>query len=197
MKCFSDSCERNQDPILSVLRDVFSDRKHVLEIGSGTGQHAVYFGRHLPYLIWQTSELKENHSSIQAWINEAELSNVRSPILIDAGHPDWPVKNFDTVFSANAVHIMSWPEVERLFQGISRVLDSQGLLCLYGPFNFGGKFSSESNARFDRWLKDRNPMSGVRDFEALDRLAGQQGLIFVKNVSMPSNNHCLIWTRKA
>lgn len=195
MKPYAESCEQNRDPILAVLREVFADRRQVLEIASGTGQHAVYFGQALPHLFWQTSELAVNHAGIQAWLDEAQLPNVLPPLALDVGLPHWPVESVDAVFNANTVHIVSWPEVESLFAGIGHVLAPGGLLCLYGPFNYGGKFTSESNARFDAWLKGRDPASGVRDFEALNRLAEAQGLALVRDVAMPANNRTLVWQR--
>lgn len=195
MKPFSESCVQNQEPIFSVLREVFADRKHVLEIGSGTGQHSIYFGRRLPHLVWQTSDLARNHEGIRAWLEEAKLPNVRPPLLLDAASPQWPVESVDAVFSANAVHIMSWERVEGMFSGVGRVLAAGGILCLYGPFNYGGKFTSESNERFDRWLKSQDPQSGVRDFEALDALARGIGLSLAQDVAMPANNRTLVWRR--
>jgi SAM-dependent methyltransferase len=195
MKPYSESCEQNQAPILEILRETLANQHHVLEIASGTGQHAVYFGRALPHLTWQTSELAQNHEGILAWLNEAQLSNVLPPVAIDVNHDRWPIKIVDTVFNANTVHIISWPEVERMFAGIARVLSAGGILCLYGPFNYGGRFTSESNARFDVWLKSRNKNSGVRDFEAINRLAETYGLFLLRDVAMPSNNRTLVWQR--
>lgn len=197
MKPYAESCDINKDPILDVLKEVFADRKHVLELASGTGQHAVHFGRALPHLAWQTSELQQNHAGIQAWLDEARLPNVLAPLHIDANDTYWPVEHCDAIFNANTVHILSWPEVENLFAGIGRVLDSGGILCLYGPFNYNGKFTSESNARFDVWLKSRNPLSGVRDFEALNALAEAQGLTLRRDIEMPINNRTLVWQRTA
>lgn len=195
MKPYAESCDINKDPILDVLRDVFADRHKVLELASGTGQHAAHFGKALPHLSWQTSELAENHAGIQAWLDEAQLPNVLSPVHIDANDAHWPVARFDAIFNANTVHILSWPEVVKLFSGIGRVLEPGGILCLYGPFNYDGKFTSDSNARFDVWLKTRNPLSGVRDFEALDTLAAAQGLALLKDIEMPINNRTLVWKR--
>ena len=195
MKPYSESCEQNQAPILEILRETLANQKHVLEIASGTGQHAVYFGRALPHLTWQTSELAQNHEGILAWLNEAQLSNVLPPVAIDVNDDRWPIEIVDTVFNANTVHIISWPEVERMFAGIARVLSAGGILCLYGPFNYGGRFTSESNARFDAWLKSRNKNSGVRDFEAINRLAETYGLFLLRDVAMPSNNRTLVWQR--
>jgi cyclopropane fatty-acyl-phospholipid synthase-like methyltransferase len=196
MKPFAESCEINKDPILTVLREHFADRQRVLEIASGTGQHAVHFCRHLPHLAWHTSELPEHHAGIQAWLDEENLPNVLPPLALDVNDHDWPIGPFDAVFSANSVHIMVWPAVERLFYGTSRVLAKGGLLTLYGPFNYGGRFTSDSNARFDVWLKARDPNSGVRDFEALDALAKKHSMTLAHDIAMPSNNRTLIW-RKA
>lgn len=195
MKPYAESCDINQGPILEVLRKLFADRRHVLELASGTGQHAVHFGRALSHLTWQTSELEQNHAGIQAWLDEAQLPNVLAPLHIDANDEHWPAGRFDAVFNANTVHILSWPQVEKLFAGIGRSLESGGILCLYGPFNYGGKFTSDSNARFDQWLKSRDPKSGVRDFEALNTLAAQQGMVLLKDIEMPINNRTLVWQR--
>lgn len=195
MKPYSESSEQNRDPILAVLRDLLADRREVLEIASGTGQHAVYFGAALPYLTWRTSELPENLAGIQLWLDEAGLANVVPPVALDVNDPAWPVDVVDAVFNANTVHIVGWPAVERMFAGIGRVLAPGGLLCLYGPFNYNGAFTSESNARFDVWLKNRNPESGVRDFEALDRLAAAQVMTLIDDIEMPVNNRILVWRR--
>jgi len=197
MKPFAESCQQNRDPILAVLRRLFADRREVLEIASGTGQHAVHFGAALPHLTWHTSELPENHAGIRAWLDEAALTNVRPPVTLDLNQPDWPAVEVDAVFNANTVHIVAWPLVERMFAGIGRVLATGGLVCLYGPFNYGGEFTSESNARFDVWLKNRDPASGIRDFEALDRLARAQGLRLLDDIEMPVNNRTLVWRRDA
>ena len=194
-KPFAESCAQNQEPILAVLREAFSDRRRVLEIASGTGQHAVHFGRALPHLTWQTSELPRNHPGIRAWLAEANLPNVLPPLELDVNAATWPVEQVDAIFNANTVHIIAWPEVERLFAGIGRVLEVGGLLCLYGPFNYGGRYTAPSNERFDAWLKNRDPQSGVRDFEALNHLAEAHGLALLRDVDMPSDNHTLVWQR--
>lgn len=197
MKPYSESSEQNRDPILAVLRTVFADRRQVLEIASGTGQHAVYFGAALPHLTWQTSELEENHDGIRAWLDEAALPNVFPPVILNVDDLHWPVGQVDAVFNANTVHIVGWSSVQRLFEGIGRVLLPGGLVCMYGPFNYNGCFTSESNARFDVWLKNRDPASGVRDFEAVNALAEAQGLRLVDDVEMPVNNRTLVWRRDA
>ena len=197
MKPYSEACEINKAPILAVLKEIFADRKRVLEIASGTGQHAVHFGRELPHLTWQPSELTQNLAGIRAWLEEAQLPNVPAPLAIDVNDAHWPVATVDAIFNANTVHIISWPEVERLFAHIARVIAPGGYVCLYGPYNYGGNFTSESNARFDGWLKSRDPRSGVRDFEAVNRLAESHGLELLRDIAMPSNNRILVWTAQA
>jgi cyclopropane fatty-acyl-phospholipid synthase-like methyltransferase len=194
MKPFSEACEENKGPILAVLERLFVETHGVLEIGSGTGQHAVWLAAALPHLTWQTSDRSENHPGIRAWLDEAGLPNVLPPIELDVAGA-WPEGRFDAVFSANTTHIMSWPEVELMFEGIGRVLEEGGCLALYGPFNFGGNYTSESNARFDQWLKNRDPHSGIRHFEDLDALARSHGLSFVEDIPMPVNNRTLVWRR--
>ncbi|MBT3061610.1 MAG: DUF938 domain-containing protein [gamma proteobacterium symbiont of Ctena orbiculata] len=192
MKPFCEACEENKAPILRVLLGLFRDRQTVLEIGSGTGQHAVHFAAAMPHLIWQTSDLEENHPGIRAWLEEAALANTRDPILLDV-LSDWPGEAYDGVFSANTTHIMSWPEVEGMFRGIGRVLKPEGCFALYGPFNYRGGYTSESNRNFDQWLKSRDPLSGIRDFEALNELAESNELRLAEDVEMPVNNRILVW----
>lgn len=197
MKPYAESSEKNKAPILAVLKDIFSDRKQVLEIASGTGQHAVHFARALPHLTWQPSERVQNLAGIQAWLDEAQLPNVKAPLALNVNDAIWPVSQVDAIFNANTVHIISWPEVEFMFAHIARVIAPGGCLCLYGPYNYGGKFTSESNARFDVWLKSRNPNSGVRDFEKVNQLAASHGLQLLQDVEMPSNNRMLVWKKHA
>lgn len=194
-KLFSAACERNREPILTILREVLSSPARVLEIGSGTGQHAVYFGAQMPHLTWQTSDLPQNHPSIQAWLDEAKLPNVLPPLALDAASTAWPEGPFDAVFTANTCHIMAWQEVRGLFDGIGRVLRAGGVACVYGPFNYGGKFTSDSNAQFDASLKAQAPHMGIRDFEAVDRLAAEHGLQLRVDYAMPANNRLLVWDK--
>ena len=195
MKPYSESCEQNRAPILEVLRIELAGRSNLLEIGSGTGQHAVYLAPEFPQLIWQTSDVTESHEGINAWLNDAGPANVRPPFALDVCTDNWPSDAYDAIFSANTVHIMSWPEVECLFDGVGTTLQTGGVFCLYGPFNYNGKYTSESNARFDQWLKARDPLSGVRDFEALEELAGKAGLVLKKDYEMPANNRTLVWSK--
>src|SRR5690348_12785666 len=170
VKPFSDACERNRGPILEVLRDHFADRRHVLEIGSGTGQHAVHFAAALPGLTWQTSDLGPSLPGIRSWLEECALPNLPEPIALDVTG-SWPEARFDAVFTANTLHIMSWTDVRALFAALPKVLTADAVLAVYGPFNYQGRFTSPSNASFDEWLKRRSPYSGIRDFEAVDELA--------------------------
>lgn len=195
MKPFAESCEQNKHAILEILRQEFAEVQQVLEIGSGTGQHAVFFARELPHLIWQTSDVVEHHSGIQAWIDELAAKNVRAPLALNVESDPWPDAGYDAIFSANTVHIMGWPEVEKLFAGIGNVLLEGGRFCLYGPFNVDGKFTSESNASFEQWLKSRDPKSGIRDKAELDALAKQAGLNRVADYPMPANNNILVWAK--
>jgi cyclopropane fatty-acyl-phospholipid synthase-like methyltransferase len=196
VKPFVESCERNRAPILEVLRIELAGKSRLLEIGSGTGQHAVSLAPELPRLIWQTSDLVEAHAGIRAWLAEAGLANVLPPLVLDVCKGDWPSERYDAVFSANTAHWMSWREVECLFAGVGRVLEADGVFCLYGPFNYRGGYTSESNARFDRWLRARDPASGIRDFEAVDELARRAGMTLKRDCEMPANNRTLVWLRR-
>ena len=195
MKPFAESCEQNKDPILAVLNEQLEGVNSVLEIGSGTGQHAVYFAQHLSHLHWQTSDVQDNHAGIQQWINDAGLDNLGSPLELDVSQPEWPKLEVEAVFSANTVHIVAWDCVEKMFAGVARVLKTQGLLCLYGPFNYGGCYTSKSNEEFDHWLRKRDPQSGIRDYEKLLELGRQHELRLVHDYEMPANNRLLIWQK--
>lgn len=193
-KPYSAACERNREPILDVLREAFADRRRVLEIGSGTGQHAVHFAAALPQLTWQTSERAENLRGLRAWLDEATLPNTPAPLVLDVGQA-WPRESYDAVFSANTLHILSWPEVEMLFAALPATTTLDAKLAIYGPFNFGGRYSSDSNAAFDATLKARAPHMGIRDATAVDVLAGKAGFDLVDDVAMPANNRLRLWQR--
>ena len=195
MKQFSEACEQNKSPILAVLRETFRDSQRILEIGSGTGQHAVYFASHLPHLHWQPSDRAENHASIKAWTAEGSLANLAPPLDLDVTAGHWPRETFDGVFSANTTHIMNWSAVQCMFTGIGRLLEDDGVFCLYGPFNYHNAYTSHSNARFDDWLRGRDPDSGIRNFEDLDALARGCGLQLLADHEMPVNNRLLVWVK--
>ena len=188
------SCDRNREPILAVLRDAFADRRRVLEIGSGTGQHAVHFAAALPHLSWQASDRSANLPGIRAWLDEAALPNTPPPIELDVDGR-WPDTRYDAVFSANTLHIMGWREVQRLFAMLPSVVGADATLVIYGPFNLGGRHTSESNAAFDASLRAKAPHQGLRDVEAVDALARAAGFAFADDRAMPANNRCLVWRR--
>jgi SAM-dependent methyltransferase len=193
-KPFSPPSERNREPILEVLREWFADRHDVLEIGSGTGQHAVYFAKAMPHLKWQTSDVTANIPGIRAWLDEAGLPNTPSPIHLDV-NDSWPNRTFDALFSANTLHIMGWEEVERFFDRLQHTLAVDATVAIYGPFNYEGRFTSDSNAAFDADLKRRSEHMGIRDFEAVNALAIDSELKLVADVAMPANNRLLVWRR--
>lgn len=196
-KPHSAACERNREPILALLREVFADRRKVLEIGSGTGQHAVHFAAAMPWLQWQCSDRAENLPGIRAWCEEAALTNLPPALQLDVAADAWPVEKFDAIFSANTLHIMSWAEVELLFAGIARVLAAAGVVAIYGPFNIDGRFTSASNAAFDRSLKLAVPHRGIRDREAVEALAARHGLRLRADHAMPANNRTLVFDQVA
>lgn len=195
-KPFSTACERNREPIVEILKVIFADCRTVLEIGSGTGQHAVHFAARLPHLVWQTSDRPDNHAGIHAWLHDAKLTNVLPPLTLDVASSPWPDTSFDAVFSANTCHIMAWPEVQAMFAGIGRVLNPDGVLCIYGPFNYAGAFTSDSNARFDAALRGQGSHMGIRDAESIDALALEQGLHLEADHAMPANNRLRVWRRR-
>jgi cyclopropane fatty-acyl-phospholipid synthase-like methyltransferase len=197
MLSVSEACERNKGPILAVLREELAASTHVLEVGSGTGQHAVYFAAGLPHLLWQPSELRENLAALAERIGLEGRPNLRAPVALDVRDDPWPVAPVDAVFSANTLHIMAWSAVCEFFRGAGAVLRPAGVLCVYGPFSFAGRHTSDSNAAFDDFLRQRDPESGVRDFEALDSEAQSHGLRFSANHAMPANNRTLVWRRSA
>jgi SAM-dependent methyltransferase len=194
MKQFSDACERNRAPILAILKRVFADRRKVLEIGSGTGQHAAYFAPELPHLSWQPSDVADNLPSVRLWRDEAQTPRLLEPLELDVDRP-FPHVSADAAFSANTSHIMSWPQVEKLFAGVSALLPPGCVFALYGPFNYGGKPTSPSNAEFDQFLRRRDPASGLRDIEAIRDLAARHGLALEEDNAMPANNRLLVFRR--
>jgi cyclopropane fatty-acyl-phospholipid synthase-like methyltransferase len=190
------SCARNREPILEVLTGHFANRSRVLEIGSGTGQHAVHFAARLPQLTWQTSDREEYLDGIRGWLDEARLANTPPPLLLDV-ESKWPAATFDAVFTANTLHIMSWPQVERFFAMLPTVTDDDARLVVYGPFNENGRFTSDSNAAFQDWLKERGEHMGIRDIEAVDALANKAGFTRIDDRTMPANNRIVVWRRQA
>ncbi len=195
MKPYAESCDENREPILSVIQPLLKDCANVLEIGSGTGQHAVYFAEKLPHLVWHSSDCIEHHAGINMWLQEAGLENTPAPVELNVSASAWPQQRFDAVFSANTAHIMHWTDVEAMLAGVGTVLSGGGRFLLYGPFNYDNRYTSDSNARFDNWLKSRDPKSGIRNFEDLNKLARHAGLQLIHDYAMPANNRILYWQK--
>lgn len=195
----SPACLRNREPILAVLSRQFADRKRVLEIGSGTGEHAVFFCPALPHLSWQTSDVVSHPAAhpatIAARLQAEPAPNCLAPVAFDVSRDPWPAGDFDAVFTANTCHIMSWQDVQAMFAAFHAHLPSGAVVCIYGPFNYGGQFTSSGNAAFDHSLRARAPHMGVRDFEAVDALAQAAGLRLQNDFAMPANNRLLVWRR--
>ena len=195
LKQTSQSCERNKDLILPVLQEMLPRAGTVLEIGSGTGQHAAYFAPRLPHLTWQPSDLAANHASIRAWAAESGASNLRDPVVLDLFAAAWPLERADAIVCINTVHIVAWAGVQNLFAGAGRLLPTGGVLYVYGAYRYAARPLEPSNEKFDLWLKARDPQSGVRDFEAVDALARMAGLTLAGDRAMPGHNRS-IWWRK-
>ena len=188
---FSEACERNKAPILEVLRIAFADRTQVLEIGSGTGQHAVHFAAHLPHLAWLPSERLTYLPDLSARVKLEGSPNLHAPTILDVNQTTWPLRTADAIFTANTLHIMAWTEVAALYRGIESVLPRGGVLCVYGPFRYEGLYTSDSNRDFDLMLKARDPLTGLRDIRYLTALAAQHGLRLCADHDLPANNRLL------
>lgn len=194
---FSQSCENNKAPILEIIKPAFAQSTHVLEIGTGSAQHAAYFARHLPHLIWQTSDQAAYLEGIEMRLAQTNIPNLKAPLVLDVIRA-WPLANsnsIDAIFTANTLHIMSKEMVEAFFTGIGKYLAPTGQLCIYGPFNYGSEYSSVSNARFDIWLKERDHRSAIRNIEWIHELANIHGLKFCADHPMPANNRLLHLTK--
>ncbi len=192
---FSEACERNKVPILEVLRAAFADRTQVLEIGSGTGQHAVHFAAHLTHLTWHPTEQLTYLADLAARVKLEGTRNLRAPTVLDVKQTVWPLRSVDAVFSANTLHIMGWAEVEAMFRGIDAVLAPHGVMCIYGPFRDNGRYTSDSNRDFDLMLKERDPLSGLRDLTDIGALAGRHALRLRIDHDLPANNRLLEFVR--
>jgi len=194
---YSQASENNKLPILEVFQRYLADKKSLLEIGGGSGQHAVFFAEQFPQLCWQSSDLPANVHNLNLRIEHAQKPNLPGAFGLDVNQADWPCDKFDVIFSANSLHIMSADSVENFFAGAGRHLEENGMLLMYGPFKYGGDFTTESNARFDLWLKDRDPVRGVRDVEWVCDLAKTAGLRLIEDNVMPANNQLVIWLKAA
>jgi len=196
MKYFSNACEENKYHILEIIKPLFKKANFVLEIGSGTGQHAAFFSSELTHLTWQASDKKENLASIQEWGKEIKHLNTTQAIELDVNQTIWPrFEITDAIFSANTAHIMDWESVVNLFNGVNKLLSPGSIFVLYGPFNYQGNFTGDSNRAFDSWLKEKDPQSGIKDFEELIILAERLSLRFKDDIEMPANNRILVWEK--
>lgn len=192
-KINSPSAQRNKIAILEILKKELPAKHKVLEIGSGTGQHACYFAKALPGVVWQPTELAENIATINDWLHEESLNNVLAPIVLDVDQQPWPVSKFDVCFTCNTLHIVSEDSVHSIFNGCKSVLESGGKLIVYGPFSIDGEHNSQGNREFDLSLRNANPESGIRDLTELDKLASHYDYIPSRRIDMPANNKIVIW----
>lgn len=195
MKRFSQACENNKDPIAKQLNKYLKDPTTVLEIGSGTGQHAIHFSKALPHVTWQTSDLAASHEGIRAWMEEFPQQNLKPPLDLDVSQRPWPVTQINTLFTANTLHIMSWHDIVSMFEALGQYLCQQALVIIYGPFKYGGSYTSASNQVFDASLKQASELMGIRDIEKVMALAEEIDLILVEDVPMPANNQLLVFKR--
>jgi len=195
-KPFSQSCENNKNPIFSIVGEHFKQLSHIVEIGSGTGQHAEFFTEQLAHLTWQTTDQGDYFPNLEQLIKEKNSERLPSALYLDVSHENWPINDCECIFTSNTLHIMPWSCVERLFEGLSSALKINGHFYVYGPFNYDGKFTSESNRSFDLHLKSNNSLSGIRDFEKIISLATQAGLELLVDHPMPANNRLLHFKRK-
>ena len=190
---YSKACERNKDPILAVIRQHFPEMGRVLEVGGGTGQHAVYFSRALPLLRWFPTDTGDYLAPLRARLALEAPSNLAGVVELDVRKSPWLLGQYDAIFSANTLHFMSQACVRALFRGVDESLSDDGVLIIYGPFRYGTEYTSPSNAHFDEWLKQSDPERGIRDFEWVNGLAAAAGLQLLADVAMPANNQALVW----
>ena len=195
-KPMSPAAERNQEPILKVLKDfiTYEDRR-LLEVGSGTGQHAVYFAPHFPQLEWHPTDVSGKLKGIKQWMHEAGVRNIQPPVRLEIGKDDFPKLKFDVVFTANTFHIMPWKEGKSLIKLLGHRLREGSRAIFYGPFKYDGQFTSPSNEAFDRQLKESDPTSGIRAFEDINKAMIKNGFELIDDIDMPANNQMLVYSR--
>ena len=192
-KPFSQACENNKQPILEVLTRVLIDKKKLVEIGSGTGQHAAYFAPRLSHLQWHTSDMPDKHLGIEAWLEDAMSKNLHQPVAFTIGTNAWPIANVDAVYSANTTHIIQPSEAKLMMQLVANNLPKGGIFCQYGPYNFQGRYSSESNQAFNLHLREQG-YGGIRDIDEL--ILWARPLVLIETIAMPANNFMLIWQKQ-
>lgn len=196
MHNFSQAAENNKGPILAKLQGYFAAPGRVLEIGSGTGQHAMYFSEQMPHLVWQPTDCDPYYEALQQNLMGSSTESIEKPLYLKIGGSRWPEESYDYVFSANVLHIMSAALMPAFFEGVGRRLKSGGLCCIYGPFRYDGEFTTPSNERFDQWLRGNNPESGIRDIETVCAQAHKNALSLLDDLSMPANNQLLVFRKK-
>ena len=194
-KPYSESCDQNKDHILSILSPLFSSCDNVLEIASGTGQHAIYFADKMPHLKWHTSDCLPYLEGINSWLAESDVKNIVEPFELNVSTSTWPALDVDAVFTANSLHIMSKEDVTNLISGVGELLRSHGSFVIYGPFNYKGNYTSDSNMRFDEWLKSSDAMSCIKNFEDVVSQAEDNNMTLVCDYEMPANNRILHFTK--
>lgn len=191
---FAPACERNQEPILNQLREILIEGDHVLEIGSGTGQHAVYMTTHLPQINWTTSDLLNNHDGIKQWILSTSSQRILGPKEYESKKTALPIEQENIVFTANTLHIMGPSYVQQLIDDIANAPTVEKFIT-YGPFNYNGTFTSESNAKFNIWLQETFPEGGIRDFEWIQSELASKGFSLDRDIEMPANNRLIVFHR--
>lgn len=196
VKPFSQACENNKNPIFSVLAGKLANVSTLLEIGSGTGQHAIFFTERLTHLTWQTTDQGEYFPQLQQLIARHDSTQLPKSLVLDVNQEKWPVESCEVVFTANSLHIMSWLSVQKLFRGVDKHLQKDGDFYIYGPFNYQGEFTSDSNKGFDLRLKASNAERGIRHFEDIKQLADNLSLEFLDDFTMPANNRLLHFRKK-
>lgn len=192
---FSQACENNKQYILDKLQTLFSVSDRVLEIGTLTAQHITFFASAMPRVHWIPSDLPENLPTVVAGLAGSGLPNIATPLALDVAADSWPIDQVDGIFTANTLHIMCYEYVQQFFRGAGRIVREGGTLAVYGPFKYGGNFTSPSNASFDGWLKQRDPLSGVRDFEQVQTWASEAGFELLADHRMPANNQLIVWRK--
>lgn len=193
-KPYAISCDRNSEPILDALKELLKGRQSMFEVGAGTGQHAIFMAPHFPEMIWTLADLEDRHEGIKVWLHDFPRANVRGPMLYSAGDSPWPEGDIDVVFTSNTLHIMAWETCLKLFDDLQN-LRSGALFIVYGAFNYQGEFTSESNKKFEAWLKDLNPLSGIRDFEKVSDELCKRNFELLEDREMPSNNRLLVFKK--
>jgi hypothetical protein len=192
---FSSAAERNRQAILDRLQVLFPQQGTVLEIGSGTGQHATFFTGNLPGILWQPSDREENLAGLEACFSAEANSRILPLLKLDVTCDPWPGRSYDAAFSANTAHIMSWDAVIAMFAGLGAHLVSQARFCLYGPFNIENRFTSESNAQFDSHLRAEDSQMGIRDMGTIESLANLHQMQLEHKFAMPANNFILVFKK--